>query len=79
MRLPHALELFGLFGGGQVDGGMGGVSNSQFVVLPNTLHWSILIRADLLMPIVTPFLDAPKTQATRERRIAKIVEQVSGA
>ena len=63
IRLPHAVELFGLFGGGQVDGGLTGMPNAQFAVLPATIHWSILSRADLLPPIVTPFLDAPAPAA----------------
>ena len=32
---------------------------SQLAVLPGTSHVSILSRADLLLPIITPFLDAP--------------------
>lgn len=62
IRLPHAVEMFQLLGGAQADGGMGGLSNSQFAVLPSTMHWGILMRADLLPPIVTPFLDAPLSQ-----------------
>lgn len=46
VQLSHAVEMFGMFGGG------------QFAVLPNTMHWNILMRADLLLPVVTPFLDA---------------------
>src|SRR5690606_16634285 len=59
----HALELYGLFGGAQHDGGMGGVRESQFAVIPNTVHWNILMRADVLLPIVTQFLDATGTNA----------------
>lgn len=60
----HALALYRMFGGAQHDGGMGGVPASQFAVVPNTVHWNILMRADLLLPIITPFLDAPLPEAT---------------
>jgi pimeloyl-ACP methyl ester carboxylesterase len=59
VRPQHALELFGLLGGGQSAGDFGGVSNAQFAVLPGTTHFSVLSRVDLLQPIVTAFLDAP--------------------
>ena len=58
VRLAHTVEMFGLLGGGQADGGMGGQPNAQFAVLPGTLHWNILFRTDLLLPAVTPFLNA---------------------
>ena len=59
IRPEYAVEMFRLLGGGKADGGMSGVPNSQFAVLPGTTHFSILTRTDLLLPIVTPFLDAP--------------------
>jgi hypothetical protein len=31
-------------------------------VLPNTIHFTILSRTDLLLPVVTSFLDAPLAQ-----------------
>jgi pimeloyl-ACP methyl ester carboxylesterase len=54
----HAVELFTLFGGG-VAGGFAPPLNSQLAVLPNTNHFTILSRTELLLPIVVPFLDAP--------------------
>ncbi len=57
VRPAHAVELFGLLGGGKADGGMGGLPNSQLAVLPGTTHFMILTRTDLLLPIVVPFLD----------------------
>jgi pimeloyl-ACP methyl ester carboxylesterase len=63
VRLSHAVEMFGLFGGGQVDGGLSGMPGAQFAVLPNTVHWNIVMRDDLLPPIVVPFLDAPPPEA----------------
>lgn len=38
---------------------MGGPPNSQLAMLPGTTHFSILACTDLLLPIITPFLDAP--------------------
>lgn len=58
VRLPHAVEMFGLLGGGKGDGGFSGVSNSNLVVLPGALHWGILMHSQLL-PNVLPFLNAP--------------------
>jgi hypothetical protein len=36
---------------------------SQVVVLPNTVHFTILTRTDLLLPLITPFLDAPMLES----------------
>ena len=58
----HAVELFELLGGG-VPGDFVGMPNAQFAVLPGTSHFSILTRADLLLPVLTPFLDAPIADA----------------
>jgi pimeloyl-ACP methyl ester carboxylesterase len=63
VRLEHAVEMFGLLGGGQVDGGMGGLPSSRLAVLPATTHLDMLSRTDLLLPIVTTFLDAPPPSA----------------
>jgi pimeloyl-ACP methyl ester carboxylesterase len=54
----YEVQLFRMLGG---DKAMGGFSplRSQMAVLPNTTHFSIFVRADLLIPIVNPFLDAP--------------------
>ena len=58
----EAVALFGLLGGG-VAGGFAPPSTSQLAILPNTIHFTIMSRTDLLMPIITPFLDAPAQQA----------------
>jgi pimeloyl-ACP methyl ester carboxylesterase len=63
IRPEHAVEMFRLLGGARPDGGMGGLPNSQLAVLPGTTHFSIITRTDLLMPVVTPFLDAPMPKA----------------
>jgi pimeloyl-ACP methyl ester carboxylesterase len=63
VRLEHAVELFRLLGGG-VMGDLAGLPRSQFAVLPGTAHFippgsGILDRADLLLALIPPFLDAP--------------------
>jgi pimeloyl-ACP methyl ester carboxylesterase len=52
----HAVELFSLLGGGQIDGASGGLPKSQLAILPGTTHFSILERTDLLQNIIPPFL-----------------------
>jgi len=63
VRLEHAVHLFNLFGGG-VMGDFGGLPRSQLAVLPGTTHYlppgsGLLDRADWLLAIIPPFLDAP--------------------
>jgi pimeloyl-ACP methyl ester carboxylesterase len=59
----HAVGLFGLLGGGTAASAMGNLSNAQLAMLPGTTHFNILHRIDLLLAIVTPFLDAPMPEA----------------
>ncbi len=54
----HAAEMFGLLGGG-VAGGFAAPSTSQLAIIPKTMHFDILYRADVLLPIITPFLNTP--------------------
>ncbi len=54
----HASALFELLGGG-VPGDFVGLPQSQLALLPGTSHFTILTRADLLLPVLNPFLDAP--------------------
>jgi pimeloyl-ACP methyl ester carboxylesterase len=63
VRLEHAVELFRLLGGG-VMGDLQGMPNSQLAVLPGTAHfvppgYGLLDRAEWLLSIIPPFLDAP--------------------
>jgi pimeloyl-ACP methyl ester carboxylesterase len=58
VRPEHAVEMFRLLGGG-VFGDMAGMPASQLAVLPGTMHSNLTQRADLLLPIIPPFLDAP--------------------
>lgn len=62
VRPEHAVEMFRLLGGG-VFGDVAGMPDSQLAVLPGTMHSNLTQRADLLMPIIPPFLDAPMPQA----------------
>jgi len=59
----HAVEMFRLRGGG-VFGDIAGLPAAQLAILPGTTHVGILERADLLVPIVHRFLDAPVPAAT---------------
>jgi pimeloyl-ACP methyl ester carboxylesterase len=66
LRITHSVEFFGLLGGGKADGDMNGLPPAQLAVLPSTTHvgWAppyhgILARTELLLPIITEFLDAP--------------------
>jgi pimeloyl-ACP methyl ester carboxylesterase len=66
IRMDHIVEMFGLFGGGKVDGGLTGRPPSQLAILPNTPHWDVPSRADLLLPIILPFLDTPTPESTSD-------------
>jgi pimeloyl-ACP methyl ester carboxylesterase len=61
IRLEHAVELFGLLGGG-VMGDLAGMPASQLAVLPGTSHFAppgqgLLDRADWLLAMIVAFLD----------------------
>jgi pimeloyl-ACP methyl ester carboxylesterase len=57
-RPEHAVEMFRLRGGG-VFGDIAGLPAAQLAILPGTTHVGILEQADLLVPMVARFLDAP--------------------
>jgi pimeloyl-ACP methyl ester carboxylesterase len=62
ITLEHAVEMFKLRGGG-VMGDLAGMPQSQLAVLPGTSHFvppgcGLLDRADWLLPMLRPFLDA---------------------
>jgi pimeloyl-ACP methyl ester carboxylesterase len=66
VRLEHAVELFGLLGGG-VMGDLSGMPSSQLAVLPGTAHFvppgfGLLDRTDWLLAMIPPFLDATIAQ-----------------
>jgi pimeloyl-ACP methyl ester carboxylesterase len=64
MRLEHAVELFGLFGGG-VAGDMVGLPESRLAVLPATTYISLVHRAEWLISMIGEFLDAPMSETVR--------------
>lgn len=70
LRLAHAVEFFGLLGGGKGDGDLTGLPAARLAVLPSTTHvgWApgyhgIMTRTELLLPMLTEFLDAPMPDA----------------
>ncbi len=70
LRITHAVEFFGLLGGGKADGDLAGLPAAGLAVLPATTHvgWAppshgIMTRTQLLLPIITELLDAPTPEA----------------
>jgi len=63
VRLDHIVEMYRLLGGRPAilssDGTMEEMPRSQLAVLPGTAHYDIFSKADLLLPIIPRFLDAP--------------------
>ncbi len=59
----HAVEMFRLLGGGVFGDTPAGLPNSQLAILPGTSHVTLVYRADLLLPIITSFLDAPMPES----------------
>lgn len=62
VRPEHAVEMFRLLGGG-VIGDLAGLPNSQLAILPGTTHVTLVSRADWLLAMIPPFLDAPMPAA----------------
>ena len=56
VRLDHAVRFLRLRGG-DVNGDFVGVPASQLAVFPGTTHFNGMARADLVVPVVTAFLD----------------------
>jgi pimeloyl-ACP methyl ester carboxylesterase len=65
VRHAHMIEMFALLGGGKADS----LPDSQFAVLPGTTHLNILARTDLLLPMITTFLDEPMKKQEAERDV----------
>jgi pimeloyl-ACP methyl ester carboxylesterase len=61
VRLDHAVEMYGLLGGGEAEV-QGDMPASQLAILPGTNHFTSFMRTDLLVAILTPFLEAPTPQ-----------------
>jgi pimeloyl-ACP methyl ester carboxylesterase len=55
----HVAAFFALLGGGLQDAGWNGehVIPSQLAILPGATHYNIHFQADLLLPVLAPFLD----------------------
>jgi pimeloyl-ACP methyl ester carboxylesterase len=64
VRPEHAVEMFRLRGGGVFGDMPPSLPASQLAVLPGTSHASIPSRAELLVPIITSFLDAPSPKSS---------------
>ena len=62
IRPEHAVEMFRLLGGGVFGDTPAGLPNSQLAILPGTSHVSIVNRSELLVPMITSFLDMPMPQ-----------------
>jgi pimeloyl-ACP methyl ester carboxylesterase len=59
IRPEHAVEMFRLLGGGVMGDTPAGLPDSQLAILPGTSHTMVPSRAELLVPMVSSFLDAP--------------------
>ena len=58
VRPEHIVEFFRLLGGG-VMGDLAGLPRHQLAILPGTTHVTVADQVDLLVPMITAFLDAP--------------------
>jgi len=56
VTLQHMIDMYGLLGGG-VMGDLHGLPDSQLAIIPGATHTAILLRVNLLTPIITDFLD----------------------
>jgi pimeloyl-ACP methyl ester carboxylesterase len=57
--VEHAAKMYRLLGGGGFGDTPAGLPNSQLAVIPGASHVSIAGKANILVPIVTEFLDRP--------------------
>jgi pimeloyl-ACP methyl ester carboxylesterase len=62
-RPEHAVEMFRLLGGGVFGDMPPGLPNSQLAIVPGASHVSIASRTDLLIPMITQFLDRPMPES----------------
>ena len=61
VTIEHAVEMFGLRGGG-VNGDIVGLPESQLAIIPGATHITVLMRVNLLAPMITEFLDSTAPQ-----------------
>lgn len=57
VRYEHALDLFRAKGGGKM-GDIHGLPKSRLAIMPGTTHIGMMQKTDLLIPMVTDFLDS---------------------
>ncbi|MFD1769881.1 alpha/beta fold hydrolase [Sphingobacterium suaedae] len=57
VRYEHALSLFKAKGGGKM-GDLHGLPASQLAIIPGTTHIGMMHRADLLIPMISEFLES---------------------
>jgi pimeloyl-ACP methyl ester carboxylesterase len=57
IRYEHTLELFRAKGGGKM-GDLHGLPQSRLAILPGTTHIGMMQRTDILIPMITNFLDS---------------------
>jgi hypothetical protein len=55
--------MFRLLGGGVFGDTPAGLPNSQLAILPGTSHVGVASRTELLIPMITAFLDKPMPDA----------------
>ena len=62
VRLDHIAEMFRLKGD-EIFGDMRPRSESRLAILPDTTHVTLMQKMDVIVPMVTDFLDAPPPEA----------------
>ena len=58
VRMDHILEMYRLKGGGNIHGDMQPRPESRLAILPDTTHVTLMDRRQVIIPMVTDFLDA---------------------
>lgn len=66
VRPEHAVEWFRLLGGGVFGDMPPGMADSQLAVIPGASHVTVAERAELLVPMINSFLEAPMPDAASE-------------
>lgn len=62
IKPEHAVDLFELLGGGIAED-LHGLPPAQLAIMPGTTHIGVMQQPDLLLALMTPFLDAPMPKA----------------
>ncbi|MEU6583122.1 hypothetical protein [Nocardia sp. NPDC046763] len=63
IRLDHAIEMFRVFGGDIGGDTPAGLPNARLAILPGTSHVSLVHRPELLLPVISTFLDTTRPKA----------------